>query len=62
LPITYANPPAKKAPTIQENKIGRPMPPKKPVVAGLTASIDSIAGPDINLKRTNPVIITRAIP
>ena len=38
------------------------MPPKKPVVAGLTASIDSIAGPDINLRRINPTIITRAIP
>ena len=41
--------------------MGRPRPPKKPVVAGLTASIDSIAGPDINLRRINPAIITRAI-
>ena len=40
-PIIYAKPPAKKAPTIQENMIGRPIPPKKPVVAGFTASIDS---------------------
>ena len=37
------------------------MPPKKPVVAGLTASIDSIAGAEINLKRTKPAIITNAI-
>ena len=62
MPITYAKAPAKKAPTIQENKIGRPMPPKKPVVAGLTASIDSIAGPEINLKRINPDTTTAAIP
>ena len=38
----YAKAPAKKAPTIQENNIGRPIPPKKPVVAGLTASIDTV--------------------
>ena len=31
---------AKKAPTIHEKTIGNPMPPKKPVVAGLTASIE----------------------
>ena len=37
------------------------MPPKKPVVAGLTASIDSIAGSDINLRRINPATITAAI-
>jgi len=37
------------------------MPPKNPVVAGLTASIDSIAGADINLKKINPTIITAAI-
>ena len=37
------------------------MPPRKPVVAGLTASIDSIAGPDVNLKRINPVTMTNAI-
>ena len=30
--------------------------------AGLTASIDSIAGADISLKRISPTIITRAIP
>ena len=30
--------------------MGKPNPPRKPVVAGLTASIDSIAGPEINLK------------
>ena len=35
---------------------------KKPVVAGLTDSIDSIAGADINLKRINPTIIIAAIP
>ena len=58
----YAKAPAKKAPTIQENNIGRPIPPKKPVVAGLTDSIDSIAGADINLKRINPTIIVAAIP
>ena len=34
-----AKAPAKKAPTIHEKIIGKPMPPKKPVVAGLTASI-----------------------
>ena len=31
--------PAKKAPTIHEKIIGKPMPPRKPVVAGLTDSI-----------------------
>jgi hypothetical protein len=30
-------------------------------VAGLTASIDSIAGPEINLKIINPKIITDAM-
>ena len=57
----YAKPPAKKPPTIQENIIGKPMPPKKPVVAGLTASIDSIAGADINLNKINPTIIIAAM-
>ena len=46
----YAKAPAKKAPTIQENNIGRPIPPKNPVVAGFTDSIDSMAGADISLK------------
>ena len=42
--------------------MGNPRPPKKPVVAGLTASIDSIAGLEINLRRISPTIITTAIP
>ena len=39
-----AKPPAKRAPTIQENTIGNPNPPRKPVLAGSTASIASIPG------------------
>ena len=35
--------------------MGSPKPPRKPVVAGLTASIDSIAGLDISLKK-NPTM------
>ena len=57
----YAKAPAKKAPTIHENNIGRPMPPKKPVVAGLTDSIDSIAGADITLNRISPTTIIAAM-
>ena len=42
--MTKANPPAKKAPTIQEKIIGSPSPPKNPVLAGFTSSIASIPG------------------
>ena len=57
----YAKPPAKNAPTIHENIIGNPKPPKKPVVAGLTASIDSIAGLDTNLRIIKPKRIINPI-
>ena len=56
------NPPAKKAPTIHENTIGKPKPPKNPVLAGLTASIDSIAGSDTSLKIIKPTKIIDPIP
>ena len=46
--MTKANPPAKKAPTIQEKIIGSPSPPKNPVLAGFTSSIASIPGSEIN--------------
>ena len=42
--------------------MGKPNPPRKPVVAGLTASIDSIAGLEINLKNMSAMIINNAIP
>ena len=38
-----ATPAAKNPPTIQENIIGKPSPPKKPAMAGLTSSILSVA-------------------
>jgi hypothetical protein len=62
LPIIYARPPAKNAPTIHENTIGNPKPPRKPVVAGLTASIDSIAGSETSLKIIKPTKIIDPIP
>ena len=61
MPIIYARPPAKKAPAIQENIIGKPKPPKNPVLAGSTASIEWIAGPDTILKIIKPAIIIDAI-
>ena len=36
--------------------MGKPNPPRKPVVAGLTASIDSIAGLEIILKNMSAMI------
>ena len=57
----YANPPAKKAPTIHENIIGNPKPPKKPVLAGSTASIECIAGLETILKIIKPITIIEAI-
>ena len=41
--MTKATPAAKKPPTIQENIMGRPRPPKKPAIAGLTSSILAVA-------------------
>ena len=38
-PIIKATPAAKSPPTAQEKIIGNPKPPKKPLIAGLTASI-----------------------
>ena len=46
---------------IQENNIGIPKPPKKPVLAGSTASILSIPGPDTNLISNKPITIIPAI-
>ena len=57
-----ANPPAKKAPAIQENIIGKPNPPKKPVLAGSTASIASIPGVAVILNIISPIITIPAIP
>ena len=62
LPTINAKPAAKKAPTNQENKIGSPKPPRKPVVAGFTDSIASMLGSDIILIITIPTIIIAAIP
>ena len=61
MPIIYAKPAAKNAPAIHEKIIGNPKPPKNPVFAGSTASIDSIAGPDTILKIIKPKIIIEAI-
>ena len=52
-PTIKARPAAKKAPTIQENTIGNPNPPRNPVVAGFTASIASILGSDVILNNYN---------
>ena len=41
--------------------IGNPSPPKNPVFAGSTASIDSIAGPETILKIIKPITIIEAI-
>ena len=41
--------------------MGKPSPPRNPVLAGSTASILSIAGPDIYLMIKNPKIIVSAI-
>ena len=41
--------------------MGKPSPPRNPVLAGSTASIFSIAGPDIYLTTKNPIIIINAI-
>ena len=62
LPTTNASPAAKKAPTIHENIIGNPKPPRNPVVAGLTASIASIPGSAVILIIIIPAIIIAAIP
>ena len=61
MPIIYANPAAKNAPAIHENIIGSPNPPKKPVLAGSTASIESMAGPEIILKIIKPTTIIDAM-
>ena len=61
MPTTNAKPAAKKAPPIHEIKTGRPNPPKKPVLAGSTDSIPSIAGADIILNNKIPIIIIDAI-
>jgi len=45
-----------------ENIIGNPKPPKNPVLAGLTASIDSIAGSETSLKIIKPTKIIDPIP
>ena len=57
MPTTYARPPAKNPPTIHENITGIPKPPKNPVLAGSTASMPSIAGPEINLSKIIPTTI-----
>jgi hypothetical protein len=49
LPTIKASPPAKTAPTIQENIIGKPKPPRKPVDAGFVDSIASIPGAAVTL-------------
>ena len=56
-----AIPAANKPPTIHEKIIGKPNPPRNPVLAGSTASIFSIAGPEIYLMITKPIIIIAAI-
>ena len=49
MPTTKATPAANNPPTIHDNKTGKPNPPRKPVLAGSTDSMLSIAGADINL-------------
>ena len=41
--------------------MGSPNPPRKPVVAGLTASIASIAGPETTLSDISPKIMAKAM-
>ena len=57
-----AKPPANKAPTIHEKTIGKPNPPRKPVLAGLTASIASMPGSAVTLIIIIPAMIIDAIP
>ena len=61
MPTINASPAAKKAPPIQEIKTGKPNPPKKPVLAGSTDLIPSIAGAEIILNIKIPIIIIKAI-
>jgi hypothetical protein len=59
--MTKANPPAKKAPAIQEKIIGSPSPPRNPVLAGFTSSIASIPGSETSRIIIIPPIIIAAI-
>ena len=47
--------------SFDEKIIDKPSPPRNPVIAGLTASICSIDGPDINLSNIKPIIIIAVI-
>ena len=49
------------APTIHENIIGKPNPPRNPVAAGSNASIFSTAGEPTRFIKNKPVIIMRLI-